>query len=228
MSAPALGSVRSSGFTRRHDWFDPLIAEMDVALQVLSGQASAARASPAGVYKPELDLALTEHEKKDSAALMRVNHVGEVCAQALYRGQAAACPEAAGEALFHQAATEELDHLVWCQQRLSELGSRPSLLNPLWYLGSFTLGILAGRAGLTRNLGFMAETERQVEAHLDNHLKRFPLGDTRSRKIVEQMKHDEIGHRVTAEHAGAVGLPTPVRAAMRLLSKAMTVTASRL
>ena len=228
MSAPALGSVRSSGFTRRHDWCDPLIAEMDVALQVLSGQASAGRANPAGVYKPELDLVLTEHEKKDSAALMRVNHVGEVCAQALYRGQASACPEAVGEALFHQAATEELDHLVWCQQRLSELGSRPSLLNPLWYLGSFTLGILAGRAGLARNLGFMAETERQVETHLDDHLKRLPLGDTRSRKIVEQMKHDEIGHRVTAEHAGAVGLPTPVRAAMRLMSKAMTVTASRL
>jgi ubiquinone biosynthesis monooxygenase Coq7 len=158
---------------------------------------------------------------------MRVNHVGEVCAQALYRGQAAASKDPSSAALFYRAAADEIDHLAWCQQRLRELDSRPSLLNPLWYAGSFTLGVLAARAGVARNLGFMAETERQVEAHLEDHLQRLPAGDTRSLKIVEQMKQDEIGHRVTAERAGAVGMPAPVRGVMRLMSKLMTATAYR-
>ena len=228
MAAPHAVSVGSSHLTRRQHWLDPLIAEVDVALQVLAGQATAARANPAGVAKLDVGYELTEPEKTHAAGLMRVNHVGEVCAQALYRGQAAASKDASSAELFYRAAADEIDHLAWCQQRLRELDSRPSVLNPLWYAGSFTLGVLAARAGVARNLGFMAETERQVEAHLEDHLQRLPADDTRSRKIVEQMKQDEIGHRVTAERAGAVGMPAPVRGVMRLMSKLMTATAYRL
>ena len=199
-----------------------------MALQVLAGQATAARSNPAGIAKLDAGHELTEPEKSHAAGLMRVNHVGEVCAQALYRGQAAASKDASSAELFYRAAADEIDHLAWCQQRLRELDSRPSVLNPLWYAGSFTLGVLAARAGVARNLGFMAETERQVEAHLEDHLQRLPADDTRSRKIVEQMKQDEIGHRVTAERAGAVGMPAPVRGVMRLMSKLMTATAYRL
>jgi 3-demethoxyubiquinol 3-hydroxylase len=220
-------SVGSSHFTRRQHWLDPFIAEIDVALQVLAGQPAAARPNPAGAATPDVAPELTKAETTHSAGLMRVNHVGEVCAQALYRGQAAASKDASSAALFDRAAADEIDHLAWCQQRLRELDSRPSVLNPLWYAGSFTLGVLAARAGVARNLGFMAETERQVEAHLEDHLQRLPAGDTRSRKILEQMKQDEIGHRVTAERAGAVGLPAPVRGVMRLMSKLMTATAYR-
>jgi ubiquinone biosynthesis monooxygenase Coq7 len=227
MAAPQAVSVGSSHFIRRQNWLDPFIAEADVALQVLAGQAAAARPNPAGVAKLESTDDLTAAEKKHAAGLMRVNHVGEVCAQALYRGQAAASKDASAAALFYSAAADETDHLAWCQQRLRELDSRPSLLNPVWYAGSFALGVLAARAGVARNLGFMAETERQVEAHLDDHLERLPPSDTRSRKIVEQMKQDEIGHRVTAERAGAVGMPAPVKGVMRLMSKLMTATAYR-
>ena len=227
MAAPQAVSVGSSHFTRRQHWLDPFIAEVDVALRVLAGQAAAARSNPAGVAKLDAGHELTEPEKTHAAGLMRVNHVGEVCAQALYRGQAAASKDAASAALFYRAAADEIDHLAWCQQRLRELDSRPSVLNPLWYAGSFTLGVLAARAGVARNLGFMAETERQVEAHLQDHLQRLPASDTRSRKIVEQMKQDEIGHRVTAERAGAVGMPAPVRGVMRFMSKLMTATAYR-
>jgi ubiquinone biosynthesis monooxygenase Coq7 len=227
MAAHQAVSVGSSHFTRRQHWLDPFIAEVDVALQVLAGQAAAARPNPAGAVKPDAVHELTTPEKTHAAGLMRVNHVGEVCAQALYRGQAAASKDAASAALFHRAAADEIDHLAWCQQRLRELDSRPSVLNPLWYAGSFTLGVLAARAGVARNLGFMAETERQVEAHLEDHLQRLPADDSRSRKIVEQMKQDEIGHRVTAERAGAVGMPAPVRGVMRLMSKLMTATAYR-
>jgi ubiquinone biosynthesis monooxygenase Coq7 len=227
MTAPKAVSVGSSHFARRQHWLDPFIAEVDVALQVLAGQAAAARPNPAGAVKPDVGHELTAPEATHAAGLMRVNHVGEVCAQALYRGQAAASKDPSSAALFYRAAADEIDHLAWCQQRLRELDSRPSLLNPLWYAGSFTLGVLAARAGVARNLGFMAETERQVEAHLEDHLQRLPAGDTRSRKIVEQMKQDEIGHRVTAERAGAVGMPAPVRGVMRLMSKLMTATAYR-
>lgn len=228
MAAPQAVSVGSSHFTRRQHWLDPFIAEVDVALQVLAGQATAARSNPAGMAKLDAGHELTEPEKSHAAGLMRVNHVGEVCAQALYRGQAAASKDASSAELFYRAAADEIDHLAWCQQRLRELDSRPSVLNPLWYAGSFTLGVLAARAGVARNLGFMAETERQVEAHLEDHLQRLPADDVRSRKIVEQMKQDEIGHRVTAERAGAVGMPAPVRGVMRLMSKLMTATAYRL
>ncbi len=227
MAAPQAVSVGSSHFIRRQHWLDPFIAEVDVALQVLAGQAAAARPNPAGVTKLESTDNFTAAEKKHAAGLMRVNHVGEVCAQALYRGQAAASKDASAAALFYSAAADETDHLAWCQQRLRELDSRPSLLNPVWYAGSFALGVLAARAGVARNLGFMAETERQVEAHLEDHLERLPPSDTRSRKIVEQMKQDEIGHRVTAEKAGAVGMPAPVKGVMRLMSKLMTATAYR-
>jgi ubiquinone biosynthesis monooxygenase Coq7 len=228
MAAPHAVAVGSSHFVRREQWLDSFIAEIDVSLQVLAGQAGAARPNPAGPVKTGVDHDLTASEAKHAAGLMRVNHVGEVCAQALYRGQAAASSDASSAALFHRAAADEVDHLAWCQQRLRELDSRPSFLNPVWYAGSFTLGVLAARAGVARNLGFMAETERQVEAHLDDHLQRLPAGDVRSRKIVEQMKQDEIGHRVTAERAGAVSLPAPVRGLMGLMSKLMTATAYRL
>jgi ubiquinone biosynthesis monooxygenase Coq7 len=227
MAAPQAVSVGSSHFTRRQHWLDPFIAEVDVALQVLAGQVAATRPNPAGVIKPELVDDLTAPEKRHAAGLMRVNHVGEVCAQALYRGQAAASNDASSAAIFYRAAADEIDHLAWCQQRLRELDSRPSLFNPLWYAGSFTLGVLAARAGVARNLGFMAETERQVEAHLEGHLQRLPPSDTRSREIVKQMKQDEIGHRVTAEQAGGVGMPAPVRGVMKLMSKLMTATAYR-
>ncbi len=228
MSAPEAVSMVSSRFARRHAWFDPFIAEMDLALQVLTGQVAATRPNPAGAVKPELEPTLTKLEKNHAAGLMRVNHVGEVCAQALYRGQAAATADAPIATLLYGAAAEEIDHMAWCQQRLRELDSRPSLLNPVWYAGSFTLGLMAARAGVARNLGFMAETERQVEAHLEDHLKRLPSDDTRSRKIVEQMKSDEINHRLTAERAGAAQLPGAVRVAMKLMSKLMTATAYRI
>ena len=220
-------SARHSSFARRRSWFEPLIEEADVALQVLSGVVVGTRPNPAGSRKAEPD-ELNREQKSHAAGLMRVNHVGEVCAQALYRGQAAVCKRADTASLLYQAAAEEVDHLAWCSQRLSELSSRPSLLNPLWYAGSFSLGLLAGRAGTARNLGFMAETERQVEAHLDDHLKRLPVEDVRSRKIVEQMKQDEIGHRLTAERNGASDLPVPVKGLMKIMSKVMTTTAYRI
>jgi len=186
----------------------------------------AARAAAAGPGGPAAgDGSLTPAEKRHAAGLMRVNHVGEICAQALYRGQAAACDDPATRAMLHQAAADEVDHLAWCQRRLTELNSHPSLLNPLWYAGSFVLGLAASRAGVSRNLGFMAETERQVEMHLDSHLKQLPVGDARSRAVVEQMRQDEIGHRLSAERAGAAALPLPVRGAMRALSRVMTGTA---
>ncbi len=215
-------------FARRHDWCDPFIAELDVALHVLGGGLTPGRPNPAGPKPVDYADISDEVQKQHVAGLMRVNHVGEICAQALYRGQAAVCKDAATVALLHQAAQEEVDHLVWCKQRLKELHSRPSLLNPLWYAGSFAFGVLAGRAGVGPSLGFMAETERQVEAHLEDHLKKLPAEDHRSRTIVEQMKQDEIGHRQTAERHGASSLPAPVRGLMKLMSKVMTATAYRI
>lgn len=210
-------------FARRRGPLDPLFAEVDRALRVLSGAAASSRPYPAQAADPAPPL--TDQQKRHAAGLMRVNHVGEVCAQALYRGQAAACREAPARDLLRRAAAEEVDHLAWCAQRLEELGSRPSLLNPLWYAGSFALGVLASRAGTPRNLGFMAETERQVEAHLDGHLRSLPETDERSRQIVRQMKEDEAQHRTSAEEAGGVPLPAPVRGAMRAMSRVMTSTA---
>ena len=156
---------------------------------------------------------------------MRVNHAGEVAAQALYHGQALGSGSSAIRDLLLKAAREESDHLAWCEQRLNELGSRPSLLNPLWYGGSFAIGALAARFGDGVSLGFVSETERQVEGHLDEHLQRLPAGDTASRAVVEQMRTDEIQHGQAARNAGGAELPGPVRGLMRLTAKIMTGTA---
>jgi ubiquinone biosynthesis monooxygenase Coq7 len=207
---------------RRVGPLDAVLGEADRALRVLAGASGAGRPYPAGAEVPET---LTPADQRHAAGLMRVNHVGEICAQALYRGQALGCADTSARRMFHEAAAEEVDHLAWCERRLEELHSRPSLLNPLWYAGSFGLGLLASRAGVRRNLGFMAETERQVEAHLDSHLKRLPADDQRSRRVVDQMKQDEINHRVSAERAGAAGLPWVARTAMRAMSRVMTGTA---
>lgn len=215
-------------FIRRHGPLDPFIAELDVALQVLGGGVTASRPNPAGPRAADGDAPLDAVARRHAAGLMRVNHVGEVCAQALYRGQAATIPSQESAEFFLAAAAEEVDHLGWCAQRLRELESRPSLLNPLWYAGSFALGMLASRAGSAQSLGFMAETERQVEAHLEGHLTELPIADVRSRAIVGAMMKDEAKHRVSAEHRGARALPKPLRSAMRLMAKVMTKTAYRI
>lgn len=208
---------------------DSLLTEIGHALQVLAGTIPASRPNPAHALKAMDDSAeLSDAEARHAAGLMRVNHVGEICAQALYRGQALLCRDATIKAVLLDAAVEEVDHLVWCQDRLTELSSRPSVFNPLWYAGSLTLGMVASRAGIPYNLGFMAETERQVEAHLDSHLNSLPPADTRSRAIVEQMRDDEVEHRTTAEDHGAATLPLPVRLAMKAMSRVMTTTAYRL
>ncbi|GAB2884239.1 2-polyprenyl-3-methyl-6-methoxy-1,4-benzoquinone monooxygenase [Paralcaligenes ginsengisoli] len=209
---------------RRLNRADGVFAEIGRALQVLDGAVHAGRPNPAGKPGPAAP-DLSVREQKHAAALMRVNHVGEVCAQALYRGQAVFCRDEKIKELFRHAASEEVDHLVWCQDRLHELQSRPSYLNPLWYAGSFSLGLVAGYAGVSRNLGFMAETESQVEQHLNTHLNKLPADDVRSRQIVEQMRNDEVNHRATAEHHGGLPLPRPARWLMRGMAKVMTGTA---
>jgi ubiquinone biosynthesis monooxygenase Coq7 len=224
----ALNAPKPTRLVRRHGLLDPLIAELDMALQVLGGGVTASRPNPAGPLSEADDTGLDSIAKRHAAGLMRVNHVGEVCAQALYRGQAASTNNTESAGFFLEAAAEEVDHLGWCAQRLRELDSRPSLLNPFWYAGSFAMGALASRAGAAKSLGFMAETERQVEAHLEGHLTELPASDGRSRAIVAQMKADEIKHRISAEHRGADALPKPVRAAMRLLAKVMTATAYKI
>lgn len=223
-------NVGHSGFVRRSNPLEGILTEVGRALQVLDGSAQASRPNPAGPMplNASEQEALSQAERQHAAGLMRVNHVGEICAQALYRGQAMFCRDAAIRDVLYEAATEEVDHLVWCNERLSELNSRPSVLNPLWYLGAFSLGVVASRAGIAHNLGFMAETERQVEQHLDSHLEQLPPQDVRSRRIVEQMRDDEIQHRTTAENHGAASLPGPVKLAMRLMSKVMTTTAYRI
>ena len=169
--------------------------------------------------------ALDDVERREAGALMRVNHVGEVCAQALYSAQALATSDPQLRRQFQQAADEETDHLAWTAERLDELGARPSLLNPLWYAGAFAIGLVAARAGDARSLGFLVETERQVERHLEGHLDRLPAADLASRAIVAQMKDDEAGHASAAERAGARLLPLPARWAMRGAAKVMTTTA---
>lgn len=209
---------------RRNSFFDQILSETNRALEVLGRSARASRPNPAGKEVSEI----TADEARHAAGLMRVNHVGEICAQALYRSQAMLCKDPQATEVLLQAAQEEVDHLAWCDDRLRELDSRPSVLNPLWYAGSFALGLLASRAGVPYNLGFMAETERQVEEHLESHLESLPATDNRSRRIVEKMRDDEIEHRRTAENHGAAGLPPPVKTLMRMMSKVMTTTAYRL
>lgn len=171
---------------------------------------------------------LNEDEKKLAAALMRVNHVGEVCAQALYNAQAYATQDIALQKHFKEAAKEEGDHLAWTRQRIEDLGGRTSLLNPLWYAGAFGLGLVAGRFGDKVSLGFVVETEKQVEAHLDEHLNRLPAQDWASRAVVEQMKQDEIRHAKEAQLKGAIELPLPVKGLMKAAAKVMTTVAHRI
>ncbi|GMV46895.1 MAG: hypothetical protein AMXMBFR66_22930 [Pseudomonadota bacterium] len=204
---------------------DRWLVAADNALRTLAGASHAARVRP-GVDTPEADL--SETERRQAGALMRVNHVGEVCAQALYQAQALGTRDAALRTQMAAAARDEVDHLAWTQQRLAELNDRPSLLNPLWYAGAFGLGMLAGRLGDRASLGFVVETERQVEEHLASHLDRLPAADRRSRAIVDQMKDDERRHADAARAAGGIELPLPVRALMRAAAKLMTTTAHRI
>ena len=202
---------------------DQWIAAADRALRTLAATPVASRPSPAGgVNEPE---PLTDDEAREAVALMRVNHVGEVCAQALYDAQALAARSPELRAMFEQAAREEADHLAWTEERIRALGGRTSLLNPLWYGGAFAIGLAAARIGDRASLGFMAETERQVEQHLQGHLDRLPESDAPSRAIVAQMKEDEVRHADAATALGGAELPLPVRMAMRLAARVMTRTA---
>ena len=201
---------------------DPLLIAADSALRTLSGANHASRPYPSTAPHDE---ALGPDDRRLAGALMRVNHVGEVCAQALYTAQSLGTRDAALQRQFAEAAREETDHLAWTQRRLHELGDRTSLLNPLWYAGAFGIGLLAGRAGDAISLGFVVETERQVEQHLDSHLTRLPTGDDASRAVVQQMKVDEVRHGAMARNAGAASLPAPVRWLMRGAAKVMTFTA---
>ncbi len=201
---------------------DALLTALDTALRTLFTAHHATQPCPTLADTPT---DLNPQEKRLAAGLMRVNHVGEVCAQALYTAQAFATKNATLRAHYTRACAEETDHLAWTEQRLSELGARPSLLNPLWYAGAFGLGLLAGRLGDPVSLGFVVETEVQVGAHLDSHLQRLPPGDHASRAIVAQMRDDELRHADDAQKAGAVDLPQPVKEMMRAAAKVMTTVA---
>jgi ubiquinone biosynthesis monooxygenase Coq7 len=203
---------------------DSLIGEIDRALRAVAGVAEAARRTPAeGVAEADLSASDREH----AAALMRVNHVGEVCAQALYQGQALTARDAGARAALERASREEQDHLAWSAERIRELGGRPSLLNPLWYAGSLAIGAVAGALGDRWNLAFLAETERQVEEHLTGHLEALPPSDRRTRAVVEAMRADEARHRQSAIALGAAELPDGVKRAMQLASRVMTTVAYR-
>jgi 3-demethoxyubiquinol 3-hydroxylase len=199
---------------------DQWLSSIEFSLRTLGGNAHAARPVPEGK-----SATLSDADKALSGALMRVNHVGEVCAQALYQAQAMTAKTPQLRTQMAQSAREETDHLAWTKQRLDELGARPSLLNPLWYGGAFALGLLAGRLGDKASLAFVVETERQVEQHLLGHLERLPANDTASRAIVAQMAKDERAHADRAEQAGALSMPSPVRWAMKAAAKVMTTTA---
>ncbi|PUE29839.1 2-polyprenyl-3-methyl-6-methoxy-1,4-benzoquinone monooxygenase [Limnohabitans sp. Jir72] len=202
-----------------------LILAADSALRTLWAEPRASRPTPQAATS---ELVMTDAERREAAALMRVNHVGEVCAQALYTGQALACQSPALRAKLAEASREETDHLAWTAQRLNELNDRPSLLNPLWYAGAFAIGYAAGKLGGDKvSLGFVVETERQVEAHLQSHMDKLPAADSASRAIVAQMKADEIAHAQMAQKAGAVELPGPVKALMQTAAKLMTTVAHR-
>jgi len=198
---------------------DRFIGEIDKAIKVLTVPAHTTRTFPAAAAGDAVE---AEGERVESGRLMRVNHSGEVAAQALYQGQALTASDGAVAAAMRQAAAEEMDHLAWCEERLRELNCRTSILNPLWYLGSFAIGAAAGARGRRASLGFIAETEKQVEAHLRTHMERLPAADRRSRAIVLQMTHDEISHGAKAASLGADELPLPLRLAMRLTARIMT------
>jgi ubiquinone biosynthesis monooxygenase Coq7 len=200
---------------------DFLIGEFDKALRTVFAPAPTKRAMP-GEAEPEADL--SEDERKHVAALMRIDHCGEICAQALYQGQALTSRDPKLKQRLQQAAWEETEHLNWTERRIKELGGRTSVLNPLWYAGSLGVGVAAGILGDKWNLGFLAETERQVESHLEDHLNRLPPQDKRSYEVLKQMQTDEIGHADMAVASGAAELPGPVKAAMKFTSKLMTGT----
>jgi 3-demethoxyubiquinol 3-hydroxylase len=204
---------------------DRLLAGIERALETVAGAPEAHRASPAhGIMDAELD----DAERRHAAGLMRVNHTGEVCAQALYDGQAALARKEGNRAHLQHAAAEETDHLAWCAERLRELDSRPSLLNPLWYAGSYAIGAAAALAGDKISLGFVVETEKQVEAHLAEHMDKLPAQDERSRTVLKQMQMDEIRHAQNARAQGGITLPFPIPQLMHVSSMVMKTVAYRL
>ncbi len=202
---------------------DRLIVEFDKGLKTLTANAHSVRPHPDQNINQTAD-DLTSVEKRHAASLMRINHCGEVCAQALYNGQALTAKNPETVKALEQASKEETEHLAWCEKRIQELGGHTSFLNPIWYASSFTLGAIAGALGDKWNLGFLAETERQVGKHLNHHLETLPTNDAKSRAILEQMKIDEAEHAKTAVHLGAAELPAPIKAAMQSMSKVMTKT----
>ncbi|NOR40274.1 MAG: 2-polyprenyl-3-methyl-6-methoxy-1,4-benzoquinone monooxygenase [Gammaproteobacteria bacterium] len=211
---------------RQQTFLDQCIANADQALRTVFGEpVGSGRDNPA---QPETDSELSATGKAESICLMRVNHAGEVCAQALYQGQALTAHRNATRSQMKQAADEENDHLAWCRQRIDELGGHTSLLNPLWYTGSLAMGAATGLLGDKWSLGFLAETESQVVKHLEGHLQRLPEGDNKSHAILKQMKTDEAKHRATAIRSGGTELPEPVRKIMALMSRVMTKTAYRI
>jgi ubiquinone biosynthesis monooxygenase Coq7 len=210
--------------TRMLTPLDRLLAGIERALETVAGAPEAHRASPAhGVAEAELD----DTERRHAAGLMRVNHTGEVCAQALYDGQAALARKEDNRAYLQHAATEETDHLAWCAERLCELDSRPSLLNPLWYAGSYAIGAIAALAGDPVSLGFVVETEKQVEAHLAEHMDKLPAQDARSRAVLHQMQTDEVQHAQHAQQRGGIALPFPIPQLMHVSSMVMKTVAYR-
>jgi ubiquinone biosynthesis monooxygenase Coq7 len=222
LTAEKIAMQETSSFLPGLGRLDSFISGVDKALRVVAGVATATRPNPAARVE---DVNLEGEDLRRSAGLMRVNHVGEVCAQALYDAQARFAKSPAMRLQFEQAGREEEDHLAWTAQRLAELGSQPSVFNPLWYAGAYALGTVAAHLGDQRSLGFVVETERQVEAHLDSHLVSLPVQDARSRAIVTQMRDDEAAHGAQAQALGAIDVPAPARAAMTAMAKVMTSTA---
>ncbi len=210
---------------RKYSILDELVNHLDQGLRTVFGRPPRQRATPQPAVTGD---DLSDSERDLAAGLMRVNHTGEVCAQALYHGQALTARSTRVRQTMSDASAEENDHLAWCEERIEELGSHKSLLNPLWYAGSFTIGALAGLAGDRISLGFLAETERQVVRHLDGHLDRLPVNDTKSREIVARMRDDEAGHATTAVKAGAAELPDFIKKSMSAVSTVMTKTSERI
>jgi len=205
---------------------DRLIIEFDTALRSVVGGANSQRPAPGSELLS--NTVLDTQERQHAAGLMRVNHVGEVCAQALYQSQKLVARNPQIQKMLDHSGQEEMDHLAWCETRLQELGSHTSYLNPFWYAGSFAIGLAAGLAGDKWSLGFVSETEKQVENHLESHLQKLPQEDHRSRAIVEQMRIDEIVHGQEAKDAGGVPLPEPIQKMMQMMSKIMTSTAYKI
>ena len=215
-------TIRSSS-PRSYTYLDRLLITLNQSIETLFLKTTASTRTNPAKDLPEAELSAKERQLTGS--LMRINHVGEICAQALYQGQAITARNPTIQYKLTQAAHEENDHLAWCQQRLNEVNAHPSYLNPLWYIGSFVIGATAGLCGDQWSLGFLAETERQVAKHLDNHLQKLPIDDAKSRQILLQMHMDETQHATTAIEAGAALLPEPIKIAMQWTSKVMTSVA---